>query len=143
MKNERGISRALKCSNHTTYLSIGGMLIRPPLPFVLLLLVQSVVIVRAYQPPPGLSHHSTPKPPHQHPPRSPQYEASRNNRRDLISTATTTLAGCSSLLFLGSSRPFPAHATDAREAIFKVSPRSPGMALLIHCTPLFSLASGK
>jgi len=102
------------------------MLIRLPLPLVLHLLVLPVVIVRAYQPPPGPGHHSTPKPRHQSPPRRPQYQPSSSSRQDLISTATTALAGCSSLLFLGSSRTSPAHATDAREAISKVISKVPG-----------------
>lgn len=113
------------------------MITRPTLPLLLLLLVLPVVVILAYQPPPH-------QPPHHSPPSHSQYDSrsssrrdlstatttrpqqKQSSRRDLLSTATTTLVGASALLFLGSSRPSPAHAADAREAIAKAVSKIPG-----------------
>lgn len=94
------------------------MITRPTLSLLHLLFVLPVVVGLAYQPPPQ-------QPPHQRQ-RLPRPQQQESSRRDLLSTATTTLATASSLLFLGASRPSPAHAADAREAIAKVVSKIPG-----------------
>ena len=92
---------------------------QPLLVPVLLLLLVLPFVVLAYQPP---SH----QPPRQGPPSRSQHDSRSSSRRDLLCITTTTLATASSLLFLGSSRPIPAHAANAREAIANAVSRIPG-----------------